>query len=361
VAAAPLLSTVPDVSLVELVKLFGLGAIGLAGTLIGTDSRRLKTCAWILMWAAAAYTLLALMLNQHNPMSVFGISKANHEGRFTGTLLNPNTAGCLFGMLAALACGFVRSEVSRMALSPSAYRMTRLPQLSMLVVALFFFVGACALTRSRASLACTLIAIVVLAWPRQEVGAHRPTILGVKVSWSWLVLAAVVAAVVVAGAGAVHRMGDFNTSLGDRLQAYGLFRDQALQAPLFGYGLGGFNAVALHVIDAAHAEVMWNFRSAHNALLQAALEGGAPYLFLLLATVLGWFILGVGAPPQPGVRSIRLGLVAGAAIPVGCGLVDIALNVPSIAGLSALFAGLFVGAGYSAVAKGGHARRRPSA
>jgi O-antigen ligase len=349
-ALAPWISVTPDGALLELCKLLGVAAFGLAGTLVGADPRRLKACAWCLLTAGGLYALVALSLHHADPFAVFGVSKGFQEGRFTGTFLNPNVAGCLFAMLSALTAGFLRSEINRMSGAPSAYRRSRIPHLALLALLLFFFVAACALTRSRAALAFAALAVVILALPRRSAKPQprRSARSRIAVSWSWLVVGALLLGIAIAGAGALHRTADFQESALGRLHAYGIFSRQTAESPWFGYGLGAFPTIALQGIEPKYSELLWNFRAAHNALLQAALEGGVPYLILLVAAIAVWLAPGFRAPAPAGVRSIRLGLLLAAGVCVGCAMVDIVLNVPSMAALTALLAGLYAGAGYLA-------------
>lgn len=336
-------SLVPDETALELVKLMGLGALGLAATIVGAKAERLRLCVSVVVGAGALYGFVALGLHQNSPLEVFGVSKGSHAGRFTATLLNPNVAGCLFAMLCVIATGLLSAQYNRMRALAPALRVRAWPYLALLLIAVFFFMGACVLTRSRTGLitgAGGVGLVLLLRYGPWRRGSSR---LSAKAGWA--LAAGLSLAVVLSGAGALQRAADLSSAAADRLQAFEHYLELARQAPLTGYGLGAFPVVGLHGLEPAQAAHMWNFRSAHNAPLQVALEGGAPYLLFLGAALSLWAAAGLG-PGRAGTRSIRAGLAAAAAVAGVSSLVDIALHVPAIAAFACVALGLAVGAAF---------------
>lgn len=355
-------SLVPDETALEMVKLMSVAALGLAATIVGAKARRLRLTAVVLAAAGAAYGLVALGLHQNNPLEVFGVSKGSHAGRFTATLLNPNAAACVFAMLCVAATGLLSAQYNRMRALAPVLRARAWPALVLLLIAVLFFMGACALTKSRAGLITAVAGVILLLLLRHPPWSKARRALSPRAAWGLGVGLAL--AIALSGAGALYRAGDLASAAADRIQAFQHYLELARQAPLTGYGLGAFPTVGLHGQTAEEAAHMWNFRAAHNAPLQAALEGGVPFVAFLAMALTLWAVAGA-RPARPGSRSIRLGFAVAAAVAGACSLVDIALHVPAIAAFASVAFGLSVGAGFDGPprarpSKEGSARRRSS-
>lgn len=348
-------SLVPDDTALELVKLMSAAALGLAATVVGARARRLRLTAMLLAAAGGVYGLVSLGLHQNNPLEAFGVSKGSHAGRFTATLLNPNAAACVFAMLCVITTGLLSAQYNRMRAMAPALRARAWPALTLLLIVVFFFMGACALTKSRAGLIAALAGVALLLLLRRPPWGKARRTLSPKAAWA--LAAGLAAAVAISGAGALHRAGDLASAAADRIEAYQHYLELARQAPLTGYGLGAFPIVGLHGLEAEEAAHMWNFRAAHNAPLQAALEGGGPYLGFLAVGLALWAAAGL-RPARPGARSIRLGFALAAGVAGACSLVDIALQVPAVAAFAAAAFGLSVGAGFEAAPEARPAARR---
>lgn len=338
-AGAQWASLAPDMTRVEAGKLIGLGGLGLAATLVGLSPARLRFCASLFVAAGALYALAVLGLHQHDPLTVFGVAKGSHAGRFTASLLNPNAAGCVFAMLCIVAVGLLSGELSRL----RAGRQ-RLELIVVLAIAAFLFMGACALTQSRSALAVALAGVGAVVALRRSVWAPRRAIHG-RLRIGWILAAVVGWAVVGAGAGAVHRLNTLQMAAEARLDAYGHVADLAGQAPLEGYGVGAFASAALHGLTPEEGRDMADFRAAHNGPLQLVFEGGWPYAALVLGALSMWALAGLRGAAPAGARSVRLGFGLAAAAAGLCNMVDIALQVPALAAFAAVGLGLWVGAG----------------
>ena len=106
-------------------------------------------------------------------------------------------------------------------------------------------------------------------------------------------------------------------------------------APLFGYGLQSFSELNLHHLGGPlEATGFWYINSAHNKILGILIEGGWPYLGLLVLTVavMGSNMLRYRRIERddPLMRAIPLGLL----LLLSCSMVDIALDVPALAALA---------------------------
>jgi O-antigen ligase len=125
-------------------------------------------------------------------------------------------------------------------------------------------------------------------------------------------------------------------------------RDQTLSAhwaafidsPLFGYGLGSFDAVNSQIMTGETYRNLWQIRATHNVYLQwlqeAGLVGAAP-MFALIGLVL---IVSILRAASGRGRTMQLGLVCASLVVLVHGLTDYALQVPSIAAFWAFLLGL---------------------
>lgn len=355
-ASARDLSLTPDAGRVEIAKLLGLGALTFAASLVGVSARRSRRFVEILAAGGGLYVLFSLALYRIDPGTVFGVSKGAWNIRFSGALLNANAAGCVFAMLCAVSAGLLRGEFNRILSMPRAYATTRAPRAAALAVLLVLLAGACALTQSRTTLVCLAGVLLMMApWP--AIGKGRKN----RAAWIAPVLvltAALGLGVWLAGAGALDRGRYVELSAFGRIQAYENIWMRLTEAPMFGYGLGAFPPVAQVGLTPVQATVLWNFRAAHNAPLQAALEGGTPFLILILAAIGLWLWPTARPSPRSGQRSTLRGVAGAVIVAFACSLVDIALNVPAVASLTFALVGVLTGAAIGARMETGSALRR---
>ena len=328
----------PDAAPLEIVKLAGAGAMALIGALVGADPRRRRRFAETLALLALVWTLAAVWMRQVDPEHVFGLQRAPPSLRFSGTLLNVNAAGCVFGMLALIGLGLAQARLGeRVARSGRALLRAAMP-----VAALGATASACALTASRTAVACTAaLGLVLLA-----AGAAR------RLRGWTVALALALGLGMVAFSGAVGvRMLSVGADAGGRAWLLGHYAGVAAGAPLTGYGLGSFRAINTAGAAADQAVRVWDFGAAHDAPLQAAIEGGWPWLALLAATAAAMLWQSRPAAWAVGARgALRRSFLAAGALALLCSLVDIALNVPAVCAFACTLLGLNWGAGLSSPA-----------
>ena len=317
----------------ELLKLFGLAAATLAAALLAVRRDRARALLITLLIAGLLYMCLSLALRQHDPFQVWGMEKGPHRWRFTGSLLNANAAGCVFGMIALLGLGVLLPRLP-------------FPQPRLAAVTLWAWSAAAAaaglvataLTGSRASFGFTLAlaALLVLAQVRKRNSRTRRRRSPLPALAAIALLAAAVATPVI---GSLTTRGALAPAAHARMQAFELYAAESSRHELEGQGLGRFREINAPLLTPETAPQMWNFGAAHNAVLQAALEGGWPFAGLLvLAVLLVWIPAFVGAR-----RSTRLdgaAALAAASLAGLCSMGDIALNVPAVATFAALCLGL---------------------
>ena len=344
------LSLTPDRTLLELSKLLGAGALALAAALVAASPRRLRVCVMTLLALGAAHTLVGLILFAIDPDTVAGLSKGAHRWRFTGTLLNGNAAASSMAMTGVLAAGYFRSAIRKLQQTPSGARTMAIVRLAAAGGLIFLLAGATALTTSRTALMAEVAGVfVVLFWPTgraPRAGEPKAPKKGLVASLAGVLAALVCVALAVALTEgetlgrAAGLAGDFSL----RMSAYEWIAGKSAQAPVFGYGLGSFAPVALNGLGFGLADVVWNLGAAHNALLQAVLEGGAPFAILLSLSILAALAPAcLKGRTSPIFRAMRVRLFAALAVAAVCGSVDIALNVPAVAAQAVVLIGLLAG------------------
>jgi O-antigen ligase len=349
--AGSLLSVSPDRTLLELAKLLGAGALALAAAIAASSPKRLLLCVRLLLVLGAAHTLLGLVLYAIDPDTVAGFYKGGHQWRLTGTLLNANAFATSLAMTAALAAAQFRIELRRFQEAPSGARSNRFILVGVAAMLIFLLAGACALTKSRTALAAlALVVITVIFWPARKASGERT-------AGGWLqaalgLIAAGVSlglAVALTGGATLDRLSSIEGDLPTRLDAYRLFLTRVAAAPHTGYGLGSFAVVATPGVDLDLGTKIWNMGAAHNAWLQAAMEGGIPYAVLLTLSALAMAAPALVRPATTrSERALRIGLAGALVVVVVCSSVDIALNVPAVAAQAMVVLGLLAGAALGA-------------
>jgi hypothetical protein len=294
---------------------------------------RLTIDRWLL-WGLIDIAL-ALALRHYNSDAVWGLDKGDLRDRFTGTFLNANAAGCYFAVLAVLALGrglalaFDRSTPSTFLIQVAT------------PIAFLGGIGACAITGSRTALLALVIAIILMGaqfgpqWMRQQRGNIRALAIGAGAIGLLLVF-------VLLGDATLERISLLGEDWTGRTDMWSLYGRLAGQAPL-GYGPGGFDDAALHGFASIHeAHVAWYVHAPHNIVLSLLMTGGYPYLVLMVALA--------GALLFPFFRRahrLREPAVVAAVVALGliliCASTDIALDMPAIAAIAAMLAGLVWG------------------
>lgn len=295
---------------------------------------RLTIDRW-LVWGLINIAL-ALALRHYNPDAVWGMDKGDLRDRFTGTFLNANAAGCYFAVLAVLALGRGLALAFDRSTSGSFLMQVTTP------IAFLGGIGACAITGSRTALLALVIAIILMGaqfgpqWMRQQRGNVRALAIGVGV------LGLLLLVFVLLGDATFERLSLLGEDWTGRTDMWSLYGRLAGQAPL-GYGPGGFDDAALHGFASIHeAHVAWYVHAPHNIVLSLLMTGGYPYLLLMLALVgalLFPFFRRAHRLREPAVVAavVALGLI------LACASTDIALDMPAIAAIAAMLAGLVWG------------------
>lgn len=311
-------------TLLEIVKLAGLGCVFLVGWTMGlTDGgglRAMKTITYV----SAAFLVIAISLD------LLDMGPKTQAGRLEGMFLNPNTAGAAAGVTLCLGAGLLARAWR--AFDTGSNRLGVIgPALAVSLATI-----ALVMSQSRGALAATGVAVVflfgVLAWMRR----WRPR--------QFLAAACVAgagAAVVLIAGDAVTRLSTVGADASLRRFIFDTHWQAFTQSPVLGYGLGSFDTVNRIRLSPDSYSSLWNIRAAQNVYLQWLVEGG-----LLMAAAM---FTAVGAVLAMTVRQVRrrrsmlaplLALVAVDLVFLVHGLFDFALQTYSMAIVWSLILGL---------------------
>ncbi len=331
-------SVTPSETQLEVTKLLGVTSLLICGVLVGLRRARGRLFCGLLAAAGGVYTIGSFWLYEADPFRVLGVVKVTHAWRFTGTLLNANVAGVVFGMICLVSLGWVQSLLGS----------TRTPEARPVLVAAgggaaTIALVACGFTGSRMAFAWVVIlgALLCLAHLFKSRAADAPRAAGRMAAIVPVAALIVLAAGLGVGKILVRQESAADTFVG-RIDVLRRFTALALQRPLTGWGLGAFDQVNQSTLSTASAADMYDFGAAHSSLLQAFLEGGAPYL-ILLCTAGVIVVGGIAANWRLISEGWSRGLAAAVALAAVCSLVDIDLNVPAVAATAGMMLGILWG------------------
>jgi O-antigen ligase len=341
---------------VQLVKLAGFVALFLLGAGLGMRREGADRFASYLGWGGVLYCLWAGISRMTSPNTVFGVPRPYGVDRLAGSFLSSNTAGTLFAALTVLALmGLLRpfmrerreGEQVRAADFAAAW-----PQLLLLVLAMTCLFMTASRGGLLALLAAVLLAIALMVWMKTS----RRSLSGGLLVVVFLVLFAGAALFVVEGQHTAARLSQTNPLDNDRLQMFAAYWTTFKASPWFGYGLGAFssfNAISMTSQNAVDLSILG---AAHNVYLQWLLQmgvTGAVCMFAAVGLIVAATIRGVARRSTQ--QAIGLACIAMVAVFAVHGLVDYALEVPSMAALFSVVLGL--GYGIAERPSGGRRRR----
>lgn len=296
------------------------------------------TMRWLCVFGAALIAGTLALRAFGSATMIAGLIEDQRQHRFAGLIGNANAAGISFGMIGVIMAGIA---VERWDNWRSEAR-TSLPFVAPLaLIGAIVALVLVALSQSRTAFAATLVALIVLFAGSWSAAARRRNIANRgSIALSLLVAGA---ATGVAATAVLDRYTVAGQDGSSRIAILWHYARIAADAPLTGYGLGSF--VTLNQRDLTPATVLQigDFGAAHNALLQLAIEAGWPAVGLVAIALGGiaWRIV----RNRQSVAHLR-GAVTGRALLLSVtiaavgSMVDIALNVPAIAALSAALLGL---------------------
>jgi O-antigen ligase len=314
-------------TIMEIAKLLGLASAFALGALHGVRRDRAEATVRAIVWVGGGYAAVALTT------FVSGVQIAQ-GGRLTGGFLSANSAATVFGVLTVLGAALLLRDWRRAEGRGLTARLTRT---AVPIACVALTVVCLLLTASRMGMVASLCALTVLmAWTfaRQPSGRGANLAIGGLLGGIGLVL-------LFGGNDLIwSRLGEAQGGLGDRSVLFATHWNAFLASPVFGWGLGSFDAVNLHLMTAETAPELWTIRATHNVYLQWLEEAGvvgAVLMFATVAWIIGSSLTRVGASQGQG---LLIGLICLNLVVLIHGLVDFALQVPSIAAFWSFLLGL---------------------
>jgi O-antigen ligase len=288
----------PSVSIARHEPYFALGSplvcmlSLICGFLTGTDRHHARAIVWFFAGSGVAYGLYGIAAYLLDPMHVLWLDKTAYGDSLTGTFINRNTAAVYFGSCAIvclmLLCDLIRQDLPR---GPIEWRkipdwlFSRPPRYALVLSGMLFVcVTAMMMTKSRAGVLISLLAIIVAF----VLYFHRdlPRRSGV------------VAAALGVGAGALLVLQFMGGGVNARFDAEGLASEgrsatwratirMIAEHPWFGTGQGTFVwSFPAYRSDTVSMVGIWD--RAHNTLLELAADMGIPLATLV---ALGWILM----------------------------------------------------------------------
>lgn len=332
------------------------GAIAGTGYLIGRRTETLKRAWFMLILTLLIFALLAFAANFSDASTATRISGRAFEGRLTGGFGSPNTVATLFAIGALLACGriFLRLHDGKMSRLTRSNRVNYLAQSEGFTIGLLIFAMTClVLTRSRAGLLFGLIFLTGLI-AIELYRTYRRGRLGFLKRKRVLLplfglMSGVVGLAIIGGLTPQHA-----TALGSdvlsRFDLFGLYWDMWARAPLFGHGLGSFNALNDQATTLETADRMVANGAAHNLILQWLIQQGVVGLSLMSAILIALHV--------PIIRALRVTssvprhflrvTLAVSGLVLLHGMADYAMEIPSVMWTYAFILGIATGLAHRA-------------
>ena len=305
-------------TLLEIIKLMGLGCLFLVGAITAASDARARTAVQLVIGLGAVFSLWMFFIH------VTG--NASHGGqRLEARFLAPNTAGTFFAMLSVLALAPIVSEFR------SARRRDSIVRLALYGSAGLIFLVCLLLTGSRGG----FLAFALLQVFAGDLRLTRATLtLGAGV----LLLGAVLA---VSGDLLITRLMEGGLQDAARANITAVHLQAFEAAPWMGYGLGSFEPVNRSVMDALNFKDLWSIRAVHSVYLgwleEAGIVGALPIfacIGLLLASAVRQ------AARRTRMLSHVFALIAVSVVVLVHGVSDFALQTYAVAALWSYLLGL---------------------
>jgi O-antigen ligase len=316
---------------IEIFKLLGLACMFYLGLIFGASDDQARRLRYATLGLGVVYAIWSLA-ELVRPARAFG-------QRLSGGLPSPNLAGTVFAALILLSLPLLlrrpRSP-DRLSKGERAIGAYGPP------AALVLLFGTClVLTASRGAMLS--LAVAVCAFFLLQVLTRKLKLRDALIA---LVATAALAAIflLVKGSTAIQRLGEGLTDANGRAPLFAHHWSVFLASPLFGYGLGAFDALNKLTLDAGLYPSVWAVRAAHNVYLQWIEEAGvvgATPMFLCIALIIGKVVRRAGARSRS--RSWVTALLAVDVLLLVHGTTDFSLQTLAIAMLWALMLGLQLG------------------
>lgn len=326
----------PDFAATSLLSWLGSFAALLCGSILGMKRGRSRKAVELLTFLIGMTLLAGLILHfLDEPSRSSAFWAISRQGRFAGLIGNVNVT-------AAIACGTII-----LALVMSANRLQQGSRTKDMAVALagFAVAGISLLAALLTAARFPIVVVMALGVLTLVLTTRKGRQRGRKTYRFGLAFAALACAIGLTSSELLLiRFEAIGSEIEVRSLMWRHYLLLAFESPLQGYGPGSFPALnAARLDDPILGRTLWFVNSAHNIVLQLALEGGLPYLALM---VLAGFRIARDALPLIWFGRMSLvfvGVFAMAMQIFVCSLVDIALDVPASIFLALFLIGLLWG------------------
>lgn len=325
----------------------GLAAVFLTGAAISFRRRGQQQAVAAIVGAGLCWQALALVLLVGGPIGMLGLADRSQVGRFVATQGNANVAGIMFDVVMVLSLGHLIQRARGKLVAEGRGIAQILPEIVVGVLVLGTGFACVLATASRAALFGGIAALLVLfavalgAVFNQMLGKRfwLPTLLGMLTLAIALVGWVMIGLPLALDQKLQGTLADASQHVRQTLD----FASWTWEAPWFGYGPGSFADLNRTHLDAQTAALRWDFRSAHSILVGDALEAGWPHalLALMVGTFCVWCIAHRDAATARDLTATAIMLAVG--LTVLGGSLDISLDMPAVAALTAFLIGLLVG------------------
>ena len=335
----------------EIQVLAAAGAMVGLGYFIGSQ-RKLLSFAWMaLNWSLLAFCVAAIFTFTSGGGAAPSSETINFDGRLSALFGSPNTAATLFSLALVLATGRLllrlnNSRLTRLSRPDQIYYFAQAeyPNFALLVIAAVCLL----LTVSRAGIfigMASVFGLVIIEFVRLS---RSDIFRFVRRKRYKIPLGLVFGSVL-----ALSLTGDINPyasealfqNTSSRLVLYDTYLSIWLERPFFGHGLGSFNALNDSHTTLNNAAHLVTIGAAHNFVLQWLVQQGVIGL-LIMATILGLILNTIVRPFGWTVSMPRVFLrvaLAASLLVFTHGLVDYALEIPSVMWTYSYILGLAAG------------------
>lgn len=326
---APAATINKSATLIEIVKLLGLGSIFALGCVLGARAERARTVLGLILALGGCYAAISLVL-------FLGDVQISHgSNRLVGGFYTANVAGTQFGALILLASAWA---VRRWSQGDHLTAVARITKLAPILALVLLFVACLLLTASRAAISATVLAVMLfLGWAALD---NRRARWPLMILGGTLVLAGVLF-LVQGNTLFADRFGTLAEGDVTRSTVAAAHWRAFLDSPLLGYGLGSYSQVNNQIMTADNAGALSVSVIQHNAYLQwleeAGILGALP-MFALVSTILG--ITTWHAFRRLRNRTLLVGLLAISVVVLLHAAVDVPLNTPSFEAFWTLLLGI---------------------
>lgn len=341
----------------EVQVLAAAGAITGSGYLIG---RRLKSSrlAWnALNWSLLVFSIVAIFAQVANESDLM-TNQISTGGRLSATFGSANTAATLFGIACLLA-------LARILLSLSDRKLRRLNRrdkiyffaqhesanFTLLILAAYCLI----LTMSRAGIFLSFACLIALAAFEMSRLPRSGRFSFVKRKWFRILFglsALLVLGLAITGAINPYQSEQLLHNSYSRIVMFETYLAIWLEQPLFGHGLGSFNSLNDSHTTLETAQYLAKTGAAHNVVLQWLVQQGIIGLAMMSIVI--------GAVLYPIVKCLRQSsslprhflhmAIAVTVLVFAHGMVDYALEIPSVMWTFAYILGLAAGFAASTIA-----------